>query len=209
MRAKGSAHQGPGSTTVLSFVFSTSSMLPNNFSPDSSWSSLSVATWPSFNCTESILVASPSSLSIWCYHSTPLHILRYFNNYPTQFLSLLKKGFFCPSTSTWPKVYPIFIHSLISLQKSQSNPYSTSLWQIFTLKDLHDCWHLLLASPSIAGLQWFLELFFFFLQLDDKLLDGDSVYTESCNNRVLIDLIPLFLSARSPLSASPSPGSPG
>lgn len=206
MRAKGSAHQGPGSTIVLSFVFSTSSMLPNNFSPDSSWSSLSVARWPSFNCTQSILVASPSSLSIWHYHSTPLHSLRYFNNCPTQFLSLFKKAFFCPSTSTWPRVYPIFIYSLISLQKSQSNPYSTSLWQIFTLKDLHDCLQLLLASPFMAGLQWFLELFFSSFNLTINSLMVILCTQKSCNNCVLIDLIPLLISARCPLSASPSPG---
>lgn len=101
------------------------------------------------------------ALSIWHYHSTPLHILSYFNNCPTHFLSLFKKAFFYPSNSAWPRVYPVCIYSLISLQKSQSNPYSTSLWQIFTLKDLPVCLHLLLASPSIAGLQLFLELLFF------------------------------------------------
>ena len=119
MHAKGSANQGPGSTTALSFVFSTSRMLPNSFSPDSSWSSLGAVTWPSFNSIESIFVASPSSSSIWHYHSTPLHILRYVNNWPTQFLSLFKKAFFCPSNSAWLRVYPVGIYSLISLQKSQ------------------------------------------------------------------------------------------
>lgn len=82
-------------------------------------------------------------------------------------------------------------------------PYSTSLRQMCTRTDLHNCREVLPASSSTAGLQLFFVHLFSSFNLTRNSLTV-MVCTQNLYNKcVLVDLILLLLGAPYPLSASP------